>query len=310
MTDLPRKAARTLNVLLEVFGRLPRLGPSPGDVALAQTRAAFGDDLVLRLDRVHQVFAVRGQRVVALDDFSLDIRRGEFLTIVGPSGCGKSTLLNVLVGLQPPTAGSIIYAGSAWPPGRINSAIGYVTQDDNLLPWRTLQSNVEFGMEVRKDRRFSRHQRAAVADRLIREVGLAGFERHYRHELSGGMRQRANIIRTLSYEPSIILMDEPFGPLDAQTRIQLQGVLLGLWQHRPGTTIVFITHDLAEAVALADRLVVMTRRPGRIKAVFDINIPRPRDIYQLQTSETFHRLYDRVWKVLEDEMREEANGGG
>jgi NitT/TauT family transport system ATP-binding protein len=285
------------------------VAPTGGDVALAETRAAFGDQAVLRLERVQQVFSARGQRVVALDDFSLDIYRGEFLTIVGPSGCGKSTLLNVLVGLQPPSAGSVVYAGNPWPPGRINTAIGYVTQDDNLLPWRTMRSNVEFGMEVRKDRHFSRDQRAAVADRLIHEVGLAGFERHYRHELSGGMRQRANIIRTLSYEPNIILMDEPFGPLDAQTRIQLQGVLLGLWQHRPGTTIVFITHDLAEAVALADRVVVMTRRPGRIKAVFDIDIPRPRDIYQLQSSEAFHRVYDRVWKVLEDEMREEEDRG-
>ena len=286
-----------------------KIAPTGGHLAVAETRAASGDQAVLRLDRVQQVFSARGQRVIALDDFSLDIYRGEFLTIVGPSGCGKSTLLNVLVGLQPPTAGIVMYAGSPWPPGRINTAIGYVTQDDNLLPWRTLRSNVEFGMEVRKDRHFTRDQRAAVADRLIHEVGLAGFERHYRHELSGGMRQRANIIRTLSYEPNIILMDEPFGPLDAQTRIQLQGVLLGLWQHRPGTTIVFITHDLAEAVALADRVVVMTRRPGRIKAVFDIDIPRPRDIYQLQSSDVFHRVYDRVWKVLEDEMREGAHRG-
>ncbi len=276
-------------------------------MALAEHRTAIGST-VLRLDGVQQVFSTRGQRVVALDDFSLEVRRGEFLTVVGPSGCGKSTLLNVIVGLQSHTSGAVVFDGAEWPRGQINSAIGYVTQEDNLLPWRTLRGNVEFGMEVRKDRRFSREQRVDTAQRLIREVGLAGFERHYRHELSGGMRQRANIIRTLSYEPEVILMDEPFGPLDAQTRIQLQDLLLKLWQERPGTTVVFITHDLAEAIALADRVVVMTRRPGRIKTVFEVDIPRPRDVYQLQGSEAFHRLYERVWKVLEDEMKERVDG--
>ena len=283
---------------------------SPTSTSGASAPSAIGEspplvDPVLRLDGIQQVFHARGQRVVALDDFSLDVRRGEFLTIVGPSGCGKSTLLNLIVGLQSPTAGTITYNGAVWPRGQINTAIGYVTQEDNLFPWRTLRGNVEFGMEVRK---FPRAKRQEIAGRLIREVGLAGFEGHYRHELSGGMRQRANIIRTLSYEPSVILMDEPFGPLDAQTRLQLQGQLLQLWQSRPGTTITFITHDLAEAIALADRVVVMTKRPGRIKAVVDVDIARPRDIYQLQTADRFHRLYEQVWRVLEDEMREVPDG--
>jgi NitT/TauT family transport system ATP-binding protein len=260
-------------------------------------------EAVLSLRGIRQAFTRRGRQVVALDNVSLDVQRGEFLTIVGPSGCGKSTLLNLIVGLQAPGAGSIEYEGRAWPPGRINTAIGYVTQEDNLFPWRTLARNVEFGMEVRG---VPRAQRRAAAERLIREVGLAGFEQHYRHELSGGMRQRANIIRTLSYEPELILMDEPFGPLDAQTRLQLQGQLLELWQSRPGTTLIFITHDLAEAVALADRVVVMTRRPGRVKQVFEVGIPRPRDIYRLQTLDSFHRLYEQVWHILEDEMREAA----
>ena len=275
----------------------PRAG-SPGGSARAAGPA-------LRLEGVQQVFHARGQQVVALDDFSLDVHRGELVTVVGPSGCGKSTLLNLLVGLQSPTAGTIVYNGTVWPRGQINTAIGYVTHEDNLFPWRTLQGNVEFGMEVRK---FPKAQRAEIAARLIREVGLGGFERYYRHELSGGMRQRANIIRTLSYEPDVILMDEPFGPLDAQTRLQLQGQLLQLWQSRPGTTIVFITHDLAEAIALADRVVVMTRRPGRIKTVVDVDIARPRDIYQLQTSDDFHHLYEQVWRVLEDEMKEVPGG--
>jgi NitT/TauT family transport system ATP-binding protein len=264
---------------------------------------------VLGLRKIRQVFSTRGRQVLALDNVSLDVRRGEFLTIVGPSGCGKSTLLNLIVGLQAPGGGTIEYEGQPWPPGRINTAIGYVTQDDNLFPWRSLMHNVEFGMEVRG---VGRAERCAVAERLIREVGLGGFEQHYRHELSGGMRQRANIIRTLSYEPELILMDEPFGPLDAQTRLQLQGQLLQLWQSRPGTTVMFITHDLAEAVALADRVVVMTRRPGRVKQIFEVDIPRPRDIYRLQTLDSFHRLYEQVWHILEDEMREAgelAHGG-
>jgi NitT/TauT family transport system ATP-binding protein len=264
-------------------------------------RAPSPGGAVLRLDSIRHVFQARGETVVALDDVSLSVGRGEFVSIVGPSGCGKTTLLNLVVGQQRPTAGVIEYGGERWPAGKINTAIGYVTQDDNLFPWRTVKSNTEFGMEVRN---VPRSQRSEIADRLIREVGLDGFERHYRHELSGGMRQRANIIRTLAYAPEVILMDEPFGPLDAQTRIQLQGQLLRLWESRPGTTIVFITHDLAEAIALADRVVVMTKRPGRIKATFDVDLARPRDVYRLQSSPDFHALYERLWRVLEDEVRE------
>ena len=263
---------------------------------------------ILRLEGVQRVFESRGRRVVALEDFTLDIRRGEFLTIVGPSGCGKSTVLNLLVGLLAPTAGTIRFKDRE--PRGINTEIGYVTQEDNLFPWRTVLGNVEFGMEVRgADAKRRREQ----AERLIAEVGLGGFEHHYRHELSGGMRQRVNIIRTLSYEPEVILMDEPFGPLDAQTRLQLQDQLLELWQERAGTTIVFITHDLPEAIGLADRVVVMTRRPGRIKSVYPVPIPRPRDIFSLQRDRTYRDLHDRVWAVLEDEMRgdeEEGRRGG
>jgi len=262
------------------------------------------NDPVLELEGIRHVFYARAERVVALEDFSVAVRRGEFVSIVGPSGCGKTTLLNLIVGLQSPTGGTVDFGGRPWPSGHINTSIGYVTQDDNLMPWRTVKENAEFGMEVRK---LDERERSAVADRLIREVGLQGFERHFRHELSGGMRQRVNIIRTLAYAPDVILMDEPFGPLDAQTRLQLQGQLLELWQSRPGTTILFITHDLAEAIALADRVVVMTKRPGRIKATFDVPLPRPRDIYKLQTSPEFHAVYERVWRVLEDEVRERAS---
>jgi NitT/TauT family transport system ATP-binding protein len=262
-------------------------------------------DPILRLNGVNRVFESRGRRVVALDDFTLNVRRGEFVTIVGPSGCGKSTVLNLVVGLLDVSAGTIHFKDRQHVG--VNTEIGYVTQEDNLFPWRTVLGNVEFGMEVRK---LPAKVRREQAERLIAEVGLGGFEHHYRHELSGGMRQRVNIIRTLSYEPDVILMDEPFGPLDAQTRLQLQNQLLQLWQGRPGTTIVFITHDLNEAIALADRVVVMTRRPGRIKAVFPVPIPRPRDIFILQRDPTYRELHDQIWTVLEDEMRDDESMAG
>ena len=253
---------------------------------------------ILRLEGVQRTFESRGRRVFALEDFTLDIKRGEFVTIVGPSGCGKSTVLNLVVGLLTPTGGRILFKDQERPG--INTEIGYVTQEDNLFPWRTVLGNVEFGMEVRG---IDPPRRREQALRLIQEVGLGGFEHHYRHELSGGMRQRVNIIRTLSYEPEVMLMDEPFGPLDAQTRLQLQNQLLQLWQERAGTTIIFITHDLPEAIGLADRVVVMTRRPGRIKSVCPVPIPRPRDIFSLQRDPVFRKLHDDIWTVLEDEMR-------
>jgi NitT/TauT family transport system ATP-binding protein len=256
---------------------------------------------VVAVDRLRMVFESRGQEVVALDDFTVEVHAGEFLTIVGPSGCGKSTVLNAIAGLLAPSAGAIKYKGQT--TRGINTEIGYVTQEDNLFPWRTLRGNVEYGMEVRG---FPASERRETARRLIAEVGLDGFEQHYRHELSGGMRQRVNIIRTLSYEPEVILMDEPFGPLDAQTRLNLQNQLLALWQERPGTTIVFITHDLSEAIALADRVVVMTKRPGRIKAIYPVELPRPRDIFKVQVLPEFRALYENVWQVLQDEMREDS----
>ena len=257
---------------------------------------------IVQIDRLRMVFEARGGEVVALDNFTLDVVSGEFVTIVGPSGCGKSTVLNTIVGLLEPTVGTIQYKGRL--TRGINTEIGYITQEDNLFPWRTLRGNVEFGMEVRG---FAPAERRRIAERLIAEVGLAGFEGHFRHELSGGMRQRVNIIRTLSYGPEVILMDEPFGPLDAQTRLNLQNQLLRLWQGRPGTTIIFITHDLAEAIALADRVVVMTKRPGRIKAIYPVELPRPRDIFKVHLMPEFRTIFEEVWRVLEDEMRSDLD---
>ena len=179
---------------------------------------------LLSIEGIAKEYYVRGRKVLALDSIDLTVAEGEFVTIVGPSGCGKSTLLNLIVGLLHSSSGRIVFRGD--PINGICTKIGYVTQKDNLLPWRTLLQNVEIALEIRKIEKIARRNRA---QELIKRVGLSGFEDHYPHELSGGMRQRANIIRTLIYDPELILMDEPFGPLDAQTRIVLQDQLLKLW---------------------------------------------------------------------------------
>src|SRR6185369_17292027 len=184
------------------------------------------------------------------------------------------------------------------PIDGICTKIGYVTQKDNLLPWRTLVENVEIGLEIRGVEEKARRR---SAEEWIERVGLKGFEEHYPHELSGGMRQRANIIRTLIYDPELILMDEPFGPLDAQTRIVLQDQLLELWSASK-KTIIFITHDLVEAITLADRVVLMSSRPGKIKLIEAISIPRPRDVFQIHESPEFRSAYERLWRELRPEV--------
>jgi len=251
---------------------------------------------LLSVQNVRREFDVRGKNVLALDTLNLGLDQGEFVTIVGPSGCGKSTLLNLVVGLLAPSAGQILFRGRA--VNGINPEIGYVTQKDNLLPWRTLIENVELALEIRGIEKSARRRRAGD---LIERVGLNGFEDHYPHELSGGMRQRANIVRTLIYDPELILMDEPFGPLDAQTRIVLQEQLLKLW-FASRKTILFITHDLVEAITLADRVIVMTSRPGRVKHIAAVPIPRPRDVYQIHTSREFRDVYDTLWRELRPEV--------
>lgn len=257
---------------------------------------------IISLRGVSRVFRAQRGDVVALTDVDLDIQEGEFVTMVGPSGCGKSTALNVIVGLLEASTGELLFRGE--PSHGINSEIGYVTQSDNLFPWRTVLENVMFGLEMRGT--GSKADRRDKAMGLLETVGLAGFENHYRHELSGGMRQRVNIIRTLAYDPKVILLDEPFGPLDAQTRLQLQDLLLKLWRDRAGTTVIFITHELTEAIALADRVVVMSARPGRVSEVVPVDIPRPRDIFNIQTDPTFRGIYDRIWEHLGEQMKEHA----
>jgi NitT/TauT family transport system ATP-binding protein len=266
---------------------------------------------VLETQQVYKLFVTRGKgerrAMTALRDVNLQIRPGEFVTFIGPSGCGKSTVLNMLAGLLTPTAGRILYEGRE--VHGFNTAVGYVTQDDNLLPWRTLLDNVQLALEFRGVDRATRREKAL---QYIGAVGLAGFEGHYPHELSGGMRKRGSIVRTLVYDPRTILMDEPFGPLDAQTRVILQDELLRIWQGS-GKTIVFVTHDLVEAIALSDRIVIFTSAPGEVKAIHQVSIPRPRDVFHIHSAPEFRELYDTIWVELREEIlkaRESAAGEG
>jgi NitT/TauT family transport system ATP-binding protein len=251
---------------------------------------------LLSIEGVSKEYHVRGKKVPALDAIDLHVMEGEFVTIVGPSGCGKSTLLNLIVGLLRSSSGRILFRGNQIDG--ICTKIGYVTQKDNLLPWRTLIDNVQIALEIRGWEKTARHKQAGE---LIARVGLNGFEDHFPHELSGGMRQRANIIRTLIYDPELILMDEPFGPLDAQTRIVLQDQLLKLWSASK-KTIVFITHDLIEAIALADRVVLMSSRPGKIKSIEHVGISRPRDVFKIHENPQFRSAYDKLWEELRPEV--------
>ena len=250
---------------------------------------------ILQFRDVAKTFTTERGAVRALAGISVDVRDGEFLTIVGPSGCGKSTLLNLLVGLEKPSSGSILLEGRA---DIDRMKIGYVMQQDNLYPWRTLQQNVEFPLELRG---VPPAERSRIATDYLAKVQLAGFEDRYPYELSGGMRQRGNIVRALSYSPRLIIMDEPFGPLDAQTRLLLQQQLLEIWQQER-KTVIFITHDLHEAIALGDRVMVLTRRPGSMKAIHDVRLPRPRDIRHIHEHPEFRRLLSLLGDQLEEEI--------
>ncbi|MDR7480951.1 MAG: ABC transporter ATP-binding protein [Armatimonadota bacterium] len=257
---------------------------------------------VIEIRDVYKVFVPRGGRerraFVALHDVTLTIEAGRFVSLVGPSGCGKSTLLNIIAGLVRPTDGTVRHRGA--PVDGVNTDVGYITQDDNLLPWRTLQENVELALEFRGIAPGERRQRAA---QYIARVGLAGFEHHYPHELSGGMRKRAALIRTLIYEPAVVLMDEPFGPLDAQTRVIMQDELLRLWEGS-GKTIVFVTHDLVEAIALSDEIALFSRSPGAIKRVYRVPLPRPRDVFHIHADPHFPAFYTQLWSDLREEIAE------
>ena len=235
-----------------------------------------------------------GSVVRALGPIDLDIREGEFLSIVGPSGCGKSTLLRVVAGLLPPTAGEVL-VGHRDPARRLSAL---VPQDNSVFPWKTVERNVMFGLDVAKQ--LPRGERREIADRWLDRLGLSQFARAYPNTLSGGMRQRVAIARALAVEPEILLMDEPFAALDAQLRTLLQEELLSLWE-QDRRTVLFITHSIEEALLLSDRVAVCSARPGRLTATFDVPFERPRE-GNLRGSPAFAALHEEIWTVLRSEV--------
>lgn len=254
---------------------------------------------MLKVDGISKTFtASDGGTVPALVDASFEVRAGEFVSIIGPSGCGKSTLFQIIGGLLSADSGRVLVNGHA--TNGAHHDIGMVFQEESTFPWRTVLDNVCLPLELA---RLPRAEREAKARHFIRLVGLEGFERKFPDELSGGMRQRTAIARTLAFEPRILLMDEPFASLDEQTRILLGDKILHIWRELQQTTLL-ITHNITEAVQLSDRVIVMTYRPGRIKRVVDIDLPRPRSS-ELIASAEFGRYVGLLWQ----DLREEASRG-
>ncbi|MFJ9783320.1 ABC transporter ATP-binding protein [Amycolatopsis sp. NPDC101161] len=252
----------------------------------------------IRLATVTQRFATpSGQMYTALRDLDLEIGAGEFCAVVGPTGCGKSTTLTLISGLDRPTEGQVLVDGT--PVTGIDPKVGFVFQNDAVLPWKSVLGNVCAGPRWRGGEKHEVRERARD---WLRRVGLSGFENHYPHQLSGGMRKRVALAQSLINEPGILLMDEPFSALDVQTRSIMSDELLALWQlTRP--TVVFVTHDLEEAIALADKVVVLTAGPATVKAVYDIDLPRPRTAQEIRFDPRFVELYQQIWSSLRDEVQ-------
>jgi len=253
------------------------------------------DRAKITIKNVTKVFGKNAERVLALDDVTLSIGENKFTTIVGPSGCGKSTLLYLLAGFEKPTSGEIRKDNTLMKdPGPDR---GFVFQDFALFPWRTVLGNVMFGLTANG---CNRKRAKDIAREYINLVNLNGFEHAYPHTLSGGMKQRVSIARALAYDPEVLLMDEPFGSLDAQTRKYMQEELVKIW-NKLNKTVVFVTHSVIEAVNLSDTIVVMTARPGKIKGIIEATIPRPR----ISTSNDFLAMREQVLGLLDEEVQKE-----
>lgn len=252
---------------------------------------------IITVDHVSKIYRGNGSNVTALHDVSLSIASGEFIALIGPSGCGKSTLMRLIGDLDQPSSGAIQVKGKTPRQSRLDRDYGIVFQAPVLYEWRTVQKNVELPLEVMGFPRDQRHERAHA---MLRLVGLGDFGDAYPWQLSGGMQQRVSIARALSFNPSILLMDEPFGALDEMTRERMQGELLNIWGDTgTGTTIIFVTHSIPEAVFLSDRVVVMSPRPGRIEQIVPIDLPRPRDIVTRE-SPRFFELITQVRESLRE----------
>jgi NitT/TauT family transport system ATP-binding protein len=264
---------------------------------------ANNDQTIIDIQDVSVRFAVgHGEMFTALQDVSLKIRAGSFVCLVGPSGCGKSTLLNVIAGLQPVSEGRVTYRGSEIRG--VNSKTGYLTQRDLLLPWRTLENNVGLALEIQHVARDEWERRVHA---MINGVGLSGFEKSYPAQLSGGMRKRATLARTLIYGPETLLMDEPFAAVDAILRVALHEMLMELWE-RDKSTVIFVTHDLEEALLLSDQVVLFGTQPGRIVHVEDVPFARPRNLVASRSEPEFGRMWFKLWSFLDEHKSPQASG--
>jgi len=254
---------------------------------------------MITLDRVTRTFETPTGDFTAVRDVSFRVDAGRFVSLVGPSGCGKTTLLGLIAGLVPVTEGRIVI-GDRPVSGAVPPDIGYLFQRDALLPWKTALQNVALPLTIRGAPAAETRERATA---WLRRVGLAGFEGYYPHQLSGGMRKRVSLATTLIYGPTVLLMDEPFSALDVQTRNLMENELLDLWAETRNT-VLFVTHDLEEAIALSDEVLVLTAGPGRIKATYPIPLVRPRNVVEIRFREEFTRLYEQIWKDLRDEVQQ------
>ena len=265
--------------------------------AVVPTPAATAATPAIELRDVTKRFRTpSGDIYTALRDLNLTVGAGEFVSVVGPTGCGKSTTLALISGLEPPSEGEVLLDGE--PVTGVSRAVGYVFQVDAVFPWKNVLDNVATGPRLRG---VDRAQANRLAQDWIGRVGLTGFERYYPHQLSGGMRKRAALAQTLINEPRILLMDEPFSALDVQTRTLMENELLQLWSATK-SSVVFVTHDLEEAIALADRVVVITAGPGTVKGTYRVDLPRPRNVSEIRFHPEFARIYQEIWNDLRDEV--------
>ncbi len=243
--------------------------------------------------------------VPAIDRVSAEVHEGQFVALIGPSGCGKSTILNMMAGLIPISDGEIVIDGSPVVTGTPTPKVGYVFQRDTVYPWRTVARNIGLGLELNG---APRKEREAEVARMVTRAGLDGFENAFPITLSGGMRQRVSLMRTLIMRPEILLMDEPFGALDTHTKLEMHKLLLEIWNEEQ-QTVVFVTHDLGEALTLSDKIIVLSARPGRLKEVFDVPFERPRDAVSLRETPEFSKLFSEIWHSLGEEFRRTSAEG-
>jgi NitT/TauT family transport system ATP-binding protein len=245
-----------------------------------------------------KTFQLAGTAIEAVRDVSFSVRRGEFVALLGPSGSGKSTVLNMIATLIRPSSGQILIDGVPVVTGKATRNVGYVFQRDTLFPWRTVADNIGYGLQLAGASDAQRRERVTAC---VVQAGLEGFEQAYPSALSGGMRQRAALMRTLVVEPQILLMDEPFGALDTHTKIDMHEVLLRIWE-REQQTVLFVTHDLGEALTLADRIILFSARPGMIKDMFEVDFARPRDAVKVRETPRYAELFQHIWHSLGEEF--------